>query len=183
LINETAFPGERGYQSEENSLAAMEALAQVLEGRLRRIPPKYTQRQIAGTRSNDIIDIITVGGVKGQFDGFYRDQSGQPSMVDRVDDRVANLLRVANQGAPGRFARMLTHATQLAEDLVVDDISCADRHAAVTSVEGVPATGHAYSWMTDMDRFHPGGNFLRIPDDQWGTLGGNRFFTLRADPR
>ena len=50
-------------------------------------------------------------------------------------------------------------------------------------VQGIPATGSAYSWMADEQRFNPGGNFLRIPDDQQGALGGNRFFTLRKDPK
>jgi hypothetical protein len=35
----------------------------------------------------------------------------------------------------------------------------------------------------DEHRFNPGGNFLRIPDEQQGALGGNRFFTLRKDPQ
>ena len=32
-------------------------------------------------------------------------------------------------------------------------------------------------------QYDPGGNFLRIPDEQAGSLGGNRFFTLRKNPR
>jgi hypothetical protein len=37
--------------------------------------------------------------------------------------------------------------------------------------------------MTDEPQYNPGGNFLRIPDEQEGSLGGNRFFTLRKKPR
>ena len=62
-------------------------------------------------------------------------------------------------------------------------IASPNRHAGVKKVQGIPATGGAYSWMTDMTRYHPGGNFLRIPDDQYGGLGGNRFFTLRQNPK
>jgi hypothetical protein len=32
--------------------------------------------------------------------------------------------------------------------------------------------------MTDTGEFHPGGRFVRIPDEDHGGLGGNRFFTL-----
>jgi hypothetical protein len=43
----------------------------------------------------------------------------------------------------------------------------------------MPVTGRAYSWMTDRGCYNPGGNFVRIPDAEQGSLGGNRFFTLR----
>ena len=59
----------------------------------------------------------------------------------------------------------------------------ATRTRTFGSVNGVPATGRAYAWMTDEPQYNPGGNFLRIPDDQEGSLGGNRFFTLRKQPR
>ena len=51
------------------------------------------------------------------------------------------------------------------------------------SVNQIAVTGRAYSWMTGQDYYNPGGNFVRIPDAQQGLLGGNRFFTLRKDPR
>ena len=59
----------------------------------------------------------------------------------------------------------------------------ADRFAGLTVVNQVAVTGRAYSWMTGMDYYNPGGNFVRIPDDHQGLLGGNRFFTLRKDPK
>src|SRR6187551_3247857 len=72
LINEVPFPGERGYASEADTMLAMEGLLRVLDARLKHVPPGYTQQQIAAVRTSDIIDIITAGGEKGQFDGFYR---------------------------------------------------------------------------------------------------------------
>jgi hypothetical protein len=33
--------------------------------------------------------------------------------------------------------------------------------------------------MTDRDYYNPGGSYLRIPENDDGVLGGNRFFTLR----
>lgn len=183
LINEVPFPGERGYRSEADTKLTMEALLYVLDGRLRRVPKPYKQSQVAATTARDIIDVITAGGMHGQFDGFYRDAKGRPVMVSRVSERIDNLVRIAGQGQPGKFGRLLKYAAALATAYVDDKLTCADPHAPVKAVYGVPATGSAYGWMTDERRFNPGGNFLRIPDDQQGALGGNRFFTLRKDPQ
>ncbi len=183
LINEVPFPGERGYRSEENTMAAMEQLLMVLDGRLKNVPAPYTQKQIAATVANDLIDVITVGGVKGQFDGFYRDAQGRPAMVSRVTERFDNLLRIAGQGEPGRFARLLDHAGKISTTYMEKKTTGSDRFASVKTAQGAAATGGAYSWMSDEVRYHPGGNFLRIEDKDLGALGGNRFFTLRKDPK
>src|SRR3954462_6265668 len=66
LINEVPFPGERGYISEADTILAMDGLLRVLDARLKYIPPGYTQQQIAAVRTENIIDIITAGGEKGQ---------------------------------------------------------------------------------------------------------------------
>lgn len=183
LINEVPFPGERGFVSEEQTALAMDALLRVLDARLQHIPAPYTQQQIAATRAGDIFDIITAGGEKGQFDGFYRDDSGRPVMVNRVTERIDNLQTIAGRGAPGRFARLLEHAAKISADYADGVPDCADPHASVAQAEGAKATGRAYGWMSDDPQFHPGGNFLRISDSDEGSLGANRFFTLRKDPR
>lgn len=183
LVNEVPFPGERGYRSEADTMAAMEQLLMVLDGRLENVPDPYSQQQIAATAADDLIDVITVGGVKGQFDGFYRDDQGRPAMVSRVTERLDNLNRIANQGEPGRFARLLVHAGEITTAYVKDQAAVKDRFAAVKTAEGAAATGKAYSWMSDEVRYHPGGNFLRIEDKDNGGMGGNRFFTLRKDPK
>jgi hypothetical protein len=183
LINEVPFPGERGYTSEADTMLAMEGLLRVLDARLKHIPPGYTQQQIAAVRTDNIIDIITAGGVKGQFDGFYRDAAGTPAMVPRITERIDNLVEIAGRGQPGKFARLLDHAASLARGYTSGALSCRDPHKDVRAVNGVSATGRAFAWMTDEPQYNPGGNFLRIPDDQEGSLGGNRFFTLRKSPR
>jgi len=183
LINEVPFPGERSYVSEADSMLAMEGLLRVLDARLKYIPQGYTQQQIAAVRTGNIIDIITAGGEKGQFDGFYRDASGAPMMVPRITERVDNLIQISGRGQPGKFARLLEHAATLAQSYTSGALACRDPHKDVRMVNGVSATGRAYSWMTDEPQYNPGGNFLRIPDDQSGSLGGNRFFTLRKNPR
>jgi hypothetical protein len=183
LINEVPFPGEKNYLSEADTKAGMEQILHVLDGRLHRIPPRYRQQDIAAVVADDIFDVITAGGVRGQVDGFYRDELGRPTMVSRVGKRVDILTRIADDGPPGKFARLLNHAAKLSTDYVNGVLSVPDRFEKVYYVQGIPATGSAYSWMTDELRFKPGGNYLRIPDELDGGLGGNRFFTLRKEPK
>ena len=179
LINETPFPGERGWQSEADTEAAMLAILWVLECRLNHIPLNYTQAEIAAQRCKDVIDVITAGGEKGQCDGFCRDSSGRPVTAPRVKERRDFLLTCANRGKPGRFARLLNYATALADHYVRGGIEEADRFAGLSTIGNTHVTGRAYGWMTDREYFHPGGNFVRIPDEADGSLGGNRFFTLK----
>lgn len=179
LINETPFPGEKGWISEADTKAAMLSILWVLHRRVHGIPPGYRQEQIAAVRTDDIIDVITAGGEKGQCDGFYRDASGQFVAVPRVHQRVNHLLAISRRGPPGRFARLLNYAQGLADAYVQGGIREADRFAELHRIGAVPVTGGAYSWMTDRDCYSPGGNFVRIPDTYEGSLGGNRFFTLR----
>src|SRR5688572_24829643 len=163
LVNEVPFPGERGYTSEADTMLAMEGLLRVLDARVGHIPPGYTQQQIAAVRSGNIIDVITAGGVKGQFDGFYRDASGTPAMVPRITQRIDNLLKIAGRGQPGKFARLLEHAAALARDYTSGTLSFRDPHKDVRVVNGVAATGRAYSWMTDEPQYNPGGNLPPNP--------------------
>lgn len=180
LLNETPFPGERGWVSEANSQAAMLAILHVLNARIRHIPPGYTQEEVAAVRSQNILDVITAGGEKGQCDGFYRDAKGQPAMAQRVHDRIHHLLTISNRGAPGRFGRLIQYAQELATAYTRGGMPDADIYAAIHRIGPARVTGRAYSWMTGQDIYHPGGCFIRIPDDMRGLLGGNRFYTLQA---
>jgi hypothetical protein len=156
----------------------------VLHSRIHFIPKGYRQAQIAGVKSQDIIDVITGAGGKRQCEGFYRNSSGQFVTEPRVEERIDNLLSIANKGGkPGRFAAMLNYAQGLARAYVKGGIEEADRYAGLKRLGAVHVTGYAYSWMTDVDRYHPGGNFVTIPDASDGSLGGNRFFTLRKTPK
>ncbi len=184
LINEVPFPGERAYESEAESKAAMLQILWVLDSRIHFIPKGYRQTQVAGVKSEDIIDIITGAGGRRQCEGFYRDSAGKFKTEPRVEERLNNLLRIANSGGkPGRFAAMLNHAQGLARAYIKGGIEEADRFAGLTKVGKVDVTGRAYSWMTDINSYHPGGNFVSIPNSDDGALGGNRFFTLRKVPK
>jgi hypothetical protein len=183
LINETPFPGEKGYVSVDDTKAAMLSILWVLESRLKYIPTGYRQEQIAAVRADNIIDIITAGGEKGQCDGFYRDPSGRPASVPRVEERITYLLKIANSGGkPGKFAELLNYGQGLARAYVGEGVQGADRFAGLNTVNRVAVTGRAYSWMTDRDYYNPGGSFVSIPDAENGSLGGNRFFTLEKHP-
>ena len=179
LLNEASFPGERGWISEDDSKAAMLAVLWVCHGRIHYIPSGYLQQHIATVRTNDIINIITAGGKHGQVDGFYRDTFGRFRSVPRVQGRLDYLLQIASKGRPGKFARLINYAQGLADAYFAWGMSEADRFAGLTVIARIPVTGRAYSWMTDMGYYSPGGNFVRITDDLDGYLGGNRFFTLR----
>lgn len=184
LINETSFPGERGFLSEADSKGAMLAVLWVLHNRIQNIPNGYRQVQIAGVRSSNIIDVITGAGGKRQCEGFYLNSAGTYVTAPRVEERVDNLLSIANRGGkPGRFAGLLNTAQGLARAYVKDGIEGADRFAGLKRVGNTDVTGRAYSWMTDVGTWHPGGNFVSIPSASGGSLAGNRFFTLRKVPK
>lgn len=179
LINEVPFPGERGWESETDSKDAMRQVLLVLDARLHHIPPRYTQVEIATVETESMIAIMTAGGVHGQLDGFYLDPAGQPTTVPRVKSRIDYLTNIAGQGKPGAFARLLNHAQSLADAYFARRLHERDIFESLSSIAGTAVTGRAYSWMTDVGQFHPGGRYVRIPDQHHGGLGGNRFFTLK----
>ena len=179
LVNEVPFPGDTSYVSEQNSKHAMVEILAVLENRLHAIPRPYTQREVAGIRTRNIIDIITAGGVAGQVQGFYKNNRGEYVVLPRVTRRAKHLVAIANQGERGTFARLIEFAEKTADDYLNNGSSVEDLFASIHSIRRVPVTGRAYAWMTNVHHVNPGGNFVVIPPDERGTLGGNRFFTLR----
>jgi hypothetical protein len=178
LINEVPFPGERAYVSEEDSKAAMLSVLWVLHSRAANIPPGYTQRQVAAVETRNVIDVMTAGGVKGQVDGFYKGPDGRPVAVPRVHERVAYLLGHANRGEPGKMARLLLYARDLARRYFKAGPDGKDLFADLRKVGVKPVTGHGYAWMTDARGCDPGGAFVGVPNTDQGALGGNRFYTL-----
>lgn len=179
LINEVAFPGERGFVSEDDSKRAMENILLVLDARIYFVPPRYLRSHIAQTNSDKLVDIITAGGYHGQVEGFYLDETGKPAVAPRVEERLDYLLRIAEDGKPGRFARLMNHAVTLSETYAAELDRPMNLFLRLRLIRGIPVTGRAYSWMTDFHNFHPGGNFVRIPNQNRGSLSGNRFFSLR----
>jgi hypothetical protein len=184
LINEVPFPGESGYMSATDTKAAMLAILWVLESRLDLIPPGYTQKEVAGVKTASVLGVIAGEGGKRQCEGFFKDAKGNYAMASRVQERINYLVSLANRrGKPGTFSELLNYASGLAAAYFHGGIEEADRFAGLAVVNRVKVTGRAYSWMTDKDCFHPGGNFVSIPDDSGGSLGGNRFFTLRKEKK
>lgn len=182
LINETAFPGEPGYRSEEDSRAGMLAVLWVLHCRIHHVPAGYTQREIAAVESRSILDVITAGdGDKGQLEGFYRDRQGRLRAAPRVHERVRYLVSLANQGPPGRVSRLLNYAQHLASRYFHDGPGGPDIFKNIRSINATRVTGRSYSWMADRHRRSPGERYVRIPNSLGGLLGGNRFYTLRDE--
>ncbi|MFA7232088.1 MAG: hypothetical protein WC071_12525 [Victivallaceae bacterium] len=177
LINEVPFPGESSYKSVEDSKIAMTQILWVINCRRQLIPAGYRQKQVANVKSNDILDIITAGG---QCDGFFRDEQGRAAVAPRVEKRFKYLQLIARQGGkPGKFTTLLNYGKGLAAAYVEGGIEQADRFAGLSIIKTTLVTGHAYAWMTDKDYYSPGGNFVFIPDSLSGSLGGNRFYTLK----
>jgi hypothetical protein len=181
LINETAFPGEPGFRSEEDSKAGMLAVLWVLHSRIHHVPEGYTQKEIAQVESRCILDVITVGSPEGgQLHGFFRARNGMPSAIPRVHQRIDYLLKVANQGPPGRVSRLINHAQELATSYFHQGPCGEDIFQSIRHIDSTRVTGRSYSWMTDKPNLSPGGRYVRIPRSLGGVLGGNRFFTLQA---
>jgi len=179
LINETPFPGEKGWVSENNSKETMSSILWVLNSRIRYIPPGYRQTELATLKTTNIFDVITAGGVHGQCDGFYRDDAGALATVPRVEERVQYLVKIGDSGPPGKFARLINYAQDLANSYLNGNLMTTDLFINIRRVSTIPVTGRAYSWMTDANHYSPGGDFIRIPNADRGSLGGNRFFTLK----
>jgi len=180
LINEVPFPGDPLYRSEEDTMRCMAAILWVLDNRIRHIPPGYTQARVANTETRDIIDVITA---PGQVEDFHRDAEGRFTAAPRVFTRVNYLVKIASEGPPGRFARLLNHAQTLARDYFDGRPRGEDSFAPLRQVGNYAVTGRAYSWMTSDLPYRPGGDFVAIPRQAGGAPGGNRFYTLRLEVR
>jgi hypothetical protein len=123
------------------------------------------------------MDIISADG---QCEGFSKDENGKPVFEPRVEERIKYLTAIANKGSkPGKFAELLNYAKMIARNYVRNELPGKDYYARLKYINKEPVTGRAYSWMTNKDYFHPGGNFISIPDSMNGALGGNRFYTLK----
>ena len=179
LVNEVSFPGEHGYVSEADAKEAMANILLVLDARIKYVPAPYKRVQVAQTSSGKLLDVMTAGGLHGQIEGFYRDDSGAAVVVPRIQQRMTYLMEIAEDGTPGRFASLLNYAGSIASGYIAHLNRPENLFIDLRMVHGTPVTGRAYSWMTDRHCFHSGGNFVRIPNEQNGSLAGNRFFTLK----
>ena len=73
---------------------------------------------------------------------------------------------------------MLLHARDLARRYYETGPAPSDLFADLRRIGPKQVTGKGYAWMTDVKGFDPGGAFVRVPDAENGSLGGNRFYTL-----
>ena len=182
LINEVPFPGEPAFKSADDSKAAMRAILHTLHNRRAAPPQGYTRWQVAATSSSDLIDIITAFN---QMDGFFKDKHDRHAYAPRVAERMDYLRRLAQRDDTPTLADLLAFAQTLALDFAKGNPPpFPDPFAELTRLPpgDIDVTGSCYGWMTDDPAYNPGGNYVRIPDEFGGALGGNRFYTLRKTP-
>lgn len=182
LINEVPFPGEPRFKNAEDTRAAMQAILWVIECRRAQVPQGYTRHQVAATASTNLIDLITA---VNQMQGFYKTAQERHTFDARVGERIAYLELLAKRRNTPTITELLAYARELAEAYAVALALPFEKpfHSLSNLPPETPSvTGSPYGWMTDAPEFHPGGNFVRIPDECGGTLGGNRFYTLRSEP-
>jgi hypothetical protein len=180
LINEVAFPGERGFSDEADSRAAMAAILHVLDARLNHVPPGYRAEELRATRANDLAGIIVANDGSDQCTGFFRDETGRLRVEARVEERLDHLLGLARKAPePTRVTRLLAFAHGLAEAYLQGGIDGLNRYEKLSKIDGVAVTGRAYAWQSDRHPGNPGEGYVAIPDAEEGRLGGNRFYTLR----
>ena len=180
LINEVPFPGEPAFKNAADSKAAMEAIVWTIHSRRAPLPTGYTRRQVAATPSTNLIDILTAAN---QMEGFFKTDDDRHAFAPRVKERVDYLNLLGQRDDTPTITELLDYAYAIAHGYVEGNaLPFADPFAGLTHLSPDDVTGSPYGWMTDDPAFHPGGNFIRIPDDFGGSLGGNRFFTLRKTP-
>jgi len=180
LINEVPFPGEPAFKSADDSKDAMRAILWTLHNRRSAPPPGYTRWKISATHSDNLVDVITAFN---QMEGFFLDNNKRPAFAPRVGERITYLRRLAQRDNTPTISILLDFATTAAKQYADGKpLPFPDPFAGLKMIDDVEVTGSAYGWMTDDLQFHPGGNYVRIPDESGGGLGGNRFFTLRKTP-
>lgn len=178
LINENPFPGEAGYVSEDETKQGMAQILWVVNNRLNSVPQGYTEFQIANTNSRTVIGIISA---KDQCEGFFLNDEGEPDMANRIKERANYLLEIANSGGvPGKFSNLINYAVMISKNYIINvDISAPNFYASIYKIGSINVTGDGYSWMTDVNHYSPGGDYVFIPNNLNGAVGGNRFFTLK----
>jgi hypothetical protein len=143
----------------------MQAMKAVLENRLQHHP-----EQFGAPGALTYVDIITA---PGQFQGFFRDDTGTVRLSPVVQQRIHEILRLANNDSKGSYARFVKNAMHVTQDGISDPF------AGVTMIDGIAAKGGSYGWRQE-GAADLGGYFLAIPAASGGIIQGNHFYTLRA---
>jgi hypothetical protein len=143
----------------------MQAMKAVLENRLRHHP-----EQFGAPGALTYVDIITA---PGQFQGVFRDDFGAVHLSSVVQQRIHEILHLANNDSEGTYVRFVKNAMH------VTQVESSDPFAGVTMIDGIAAKGGSYGWQQEGSA-DLGGYFLAIPASSGGIIQGNHFYTLRA---
>ncbi|GHO90563.1 hypothetical protein KSF_006110 [Reticulibacter mediterranei] len=150
---------------EEEVYRGMQAMKAVPDNRLYHHP-----EQFGAPGALNYVDIITA---PGQFQGFFRDESGMVHLSASVQQRIQEVVRLANTDAYRPSARLLDDAMQVTRARITDPF------VGVTRVDGIAVKGGSYGWQHE-EAVDLGGYFLAIPASHGGIIQGNQFYTLRA---
>lgn len=164
LIAENSTPDSLQY-SETRTLRAMNAMKAVVDNRLHNHPSQF-----GAPNAVNYIDIITV---PGQFHGFSKNAAGDVVLSADVQQRIDEILGIANSNTPGQFLQFVEDAISIAYGGVSDPF------AGVKSIGGVQVIGGGYGWRSVALTSNPGGRFVLIPASLGGVIQGNKFYTLK----
>ena len=164
LLAESRGPAAPSYDEGE-VYRGMQAMKAVLDNRLHHHP-----EQFGAPGALTYVDIITA---PGQFQGFFRDESGMVHLSALVQQRIQEVVRLANTDACSPSYRLVDDAMQVTMSRITDPF------ADVTRVERIAAKGGSYGWQQE-ETADLGGYFLAIPASHGGVIQGNQYYTLRA---
>jgi hypothetical protein len=148
----------RGYDAAD-TLRGMQMIRGVYENRLANNP-----RQFMAPGATTLTDVIVA---PGQTRGFSRDAEGNIVIAAPQLQQINNVLDAAKADPTGAAAQMLKNAQGVGGGeissirKVNDQVLYAYRTAGATS---------------------GGGNYVVIPANRGGIVGGNQFYTLRPTP-
>lgn len=170
MLAEVKNPGYSNY-SADDSKQSMRIIDKVLENRLTK-PGLFN----ASGATNEV-DIITA---PGQFDGFSKDSNGNVVISSSVQQRIDDIMAIANSGPPGPYANFVQNAIGVANGT----ITSLDPFKDISNINGQSVEGDVYGFRT-AGSSAPGGTFVAIPDNDGqatdGVFNGQQFYTLSSN--
>lgn len=171
MLAEVKNPGYSSSYSADESKKSMRVIKKVLENRLTK-PGLFN----ASGATNEI-DIITA---PNQFAGFSKDSSGNVVISSDVQQRIDNIMAIANSGPPGPYANFVQNAIDVADETTPS----LDPFKDISNINGQSVEGDVYGFRTEGSS-HPGGSFVAIPNNDGqatdGVFNGQQYYTLSSN--
>jgi hypothetical protein len=167
LLSESLTPFSKDYDFDQ-VVRGMKAIRAIVDNRLHHIPAKYPAKDLDADGAANARDIIG----KAKFQGFSL-SGGKLAMTAGVQNRIADTLKQANTGKPGKFHKHVQAALDVAKGPPDDAFK------GLKMVGTVAVTGRVYAMFQAAAGGGPGGDFVYIGEANGGLLGGNKFYTLK----